>query len=159
MITRCYRLIACLLLVLCCSTVTAAPPPPAPGPGDKCPVCGMFVKKYPSWVAMARLRDGRYLYFDGAKDLFRYLQAPVKYRPSPTTPPVEQALVKDYYSLQVIDAKQAYFVMGSDVYGPMGHELIPFAKLPDAQEFQRDHHGKRIIRFHEINQGILTTLE
>jgi nitrous oxide reductase accessory protein NosL len=33
--------------------------------------------------------------------------------------------VTDYYRVQRIDAHKAYYVVGSDVLGPMGHELIP----------------------------------
>ena len=33
-------------------------------------------------------------------------------------------------------AKEAFFVIGSDVYGPMGHELIPFASKADAEQVQ-----------------------
>jgi nitrous oxide reductase accessory protein NosL len=33
----------------------------------------------------------------------------------------------------------AYYVLGSDIYGPMGRELIPFEKEADAKEFIKDH--------------------
>ncbi len=32
--------------------------PITPKPTDKCPVCGMFVSKYPDWVAQVVYRDG-----------------------------------------------------------------------------------------------------
>ncbi|HYG70620.1 MAG TPA: nitrous oxide reductase accessory protein NosL, partial [Anaeromyxobacteraceae bacterium] len=55
----------------------AAPADPAPGPRERCPVCGMFVAKYPEWLASLRLRDGTVAWFDGPKDLARYLRDPV----------------------------------------------------------------------------------
>ena len=55
--------------------------PPKPGPDVKCPVCGMFVAKYPNWVGMIHFKGDKYLYFDGAKDLFKCLQNMKKYAP------------------------------------------------------------------------------
>ena len=37
---------------------------------DKCPVCGMFVAKYPDWAAQIIFKDGSYAVFDGPKDMF-----------------------------------------------------------------------------------------
>ena len=31
---------------------------PAPGSKDTCPVCGMFVSRYPDWVATVLYKDG-----------------------------------------------------------------------------------------------------
>jgi len=66
--------------------------------------------------------------------------------------------VRDYYALKQIDAKSAWFVLGSDVYGPMGHELIPFAREAEAKEFMRDHKGKRIVRFNEVSATLVKGL-
>jgi nitrous oxide reductase accessory protein NosL len=54
---------------------SAAPPDQIPKPGDRdlCPVCGMLVAKYPNWIAIVVYRDGHAHFFDGAKDLFKYL--------------------------------------------------------------------------------------
>jgi hypothetical protein len=41
--------------------------PVKPGPKDKCPVCGMFVAKYPDWVAALVFSDGSTVFFDGVK--------------------------------------------------------------------------------------------
>lgn len=137
----------------------SSPVPPAPGPKDKCPVCGMFVKKYPSWVATVGFSDGSYQHFDGAKDLFIFLHNLPRYAPDRTTAMIRTLWVKDYYSLQPINAKTAYYVIGSKVYGPMGHELIPFLKQADAQEFLLDHQGKRIMRYPDVTPALLKTLE
>jgi len=52
-----------------------------PGAKDLCPVCGMLVSKYPNWVAVVQYRDGHAHFFDGAKDLFKYLHDLPKYAP------------------------------------------------------------------------------
>ncbi len=133
--------------------------PPKPGPGDKCPVCGMFVAKYPDWVAWADLADGRRLAFDGAKDLFKFVLDPGKFLPSRTRADVKAVTVTDYYALSPIDARTAVYVLGSDVYGPMGRELVPFAKRADAEEFLRDHRGTRILSFDEVTADLVRSLD
>jgi copper chaperone NosL len=120
------------------------------GPKDKCPVCGMFVKKYPDWVSQVVFKDGSYALFDGAKDLFKYYHGLKKYNPSRVPADIDAIYVTDYYRLELIDGYAAHYVMGSDVYGPMGRELIPFAKADDAREFMKDHKGKAILKFNDV---------
>jgi nitrous oxide reductase accessory protein NosL len=137
----------------------AAEPPVKPGPGDKCPVCGMFVVKYPAWVAGVTFADGTRAFFDGAKDLFKFLADPARWTPGRTRADVRSMFVTDYYDLVQLDARAAFFVLGSDTYGPMGEELVPLAKRSDAEEFKKDHAGKRIVRFDEVTPELLKTLD
>jgi len=142
------------------TTALAAPPAsPAPSAKDKCQVCGMFVAKYPDWTAAVSFKDGATLFFDGAKDLFTWYHNMKKYTPARTLAAISAIRVKDYYALKPIDARQALFVIGSDVFGPMGKELVPFEKAADAEAFLKDHRGKKILRFDEITPAILKTLE
>lgn len=119
------------------------------GKGEKCPVCGMFVAKYPDWAAQVRFTDGARLVFDGAKDLLRYLADMGRYGGTHQRGDVAAVYVTDYYSLEPIDGTTAFYVAGSDVYGPMGKELLPFAVRAEAEEFLRDHRGSRIVGFEE----------
>ncbi len=127
---------------------------PTPSPKDKCPVCGMFVAKYPDWTAVITFRDGTSQFFDGAKDMFTYYHAVRKYSPKRDQASMSSITVRDYYALKQIDARTAFFVIGSDVSGPMGHELIPFAKEADAREFLKDHKGKKIVRFNDVSAAL-----
>jgi nitrous oxide reductase accessory protein NosL len=130
-----------------------------PAPKDKCPVCGMFVAKFPDFIAGIVFKDRSYVVFDGAKDMFRYYFNIAKYSPSKSIADVEALFVTDYYSLRQVDGYKTYYVLGSDVYGPMGRELIPFEQMKDAEEFRTDHKGKKILRFSEISRNILRELE
>lgn len=129
-----------------------------PGPGEKCPVCGMFVARYPEWIAVVRFRDGSRAVFDGAKDLFRFLLDVPRYAPSRTRADVRDAFVSDYYAVRQVDAREAWFVLGGDVLGPMGRELVPFATEAAAREFLADHHGARVLRFADVTAAILREL-
>jgi len=156
-LTLLFSAIICLWLNV--TSAFAAPAPPVPGPKDKCPVCGMFVHKYPAWTTVISFTDGSQAWFDGTKDLFSYLNNLPRFAPGKTAAMVATIQVRDYYSLKLIDGKTAFYVIGSNVYGPMGHELVPFAKQSEAREFLKDHAGRRIVRYYEITPALLKTLE
>lgn len=133
--------------------------PSKPAAGDKCPVCGMFVAKYPDFAGQIRFRDGATLFFDGAKDLFKYylsLSAPGSKRKASDIVAIH---VTNYYSLAPLDGRTAWYVSGSDVFGPMGKELIPLASAAEAKEFMTDHKGKKVLRFTDVTQGVVQDLD
>jgi nitrous oxide reductase accessory protein NosL len=147
-------------LSLIFSAAFAAPPAAAaPLAKDKCPVCGMFVSKYPDWVATITFKDSTSLFFDGAKDFFTCYHNMKKFAPGKNQASIASITVNDYYTLKPVDARQAYFVIGSDVYGPMGKELVPFGKTTDAQAFLKDHKGKMVLRFIDVTPAILKSME
>ena len=138
---------------------TAGPPPVVPKPADKCPVCGMFVAKYPDFLAQVIYTDGTYALFDGAKDLFKYLFALDKYAVGRERADIVSVYVTDYYSLTPVDGRTAWYVVGSDVFGPMGRELIPFAREAEAREFLQDHAGTGLLRFDTVTPAIIGKLD
>jgi copper chaperone NosL len=133
--------------------------PPAPSAKDKCPVCGMFVAPYPNWLGVIVYKDGGRLYFDGPKDLFTYYLAPEKYGSARTRADIAEIYVTDYYAVAATDGRKAFYVIGSDVRGPMGKEPVPFAKKTDADGFLKDHYGKKVLRFEEITPATLKSLK
>ncbi len=88
--------------------VAAAQQPslPQPGPRDLCPVCGMLVSKYPHWVAIVIYWDGHAAFFDGAKDMFKYLRDPARYEPARRRANIAAAQVTEFYGLTRIDARR-----------------------------------------------------
>lgn len=130
-----------------------------PSPSDKCPVCGMFVAKYPDFLAEILFNDGTYAVFDGTKDMFRFYFNMKKYRPSKEPSDIDAIFVKDYYSLDFIDGYEAYYVLGSDIYGPMGKELIPLENPDDAKTFLEDHKGQAILKFSDITSDLIRGLD
>lgn len=137
----------------------ATEPPPEPAAREKCSVCGMFVTRNPDWIAVFQGQEGVPLFFCGPKDLFKFMLSPGKYRPEISRQEATAIHVKDYYSLAFIEAQRAYFVSGSDVLGPMGRELIPFANHDGAAEFMRDHGGDRMLTYPEITPQVLRELD
>ena len=100
-------------------------------PQERCPVCGMFVAKYTDWITQVRLNNGAVKFFDG---------------------------VKDYYTLAWLDGRSAWYVVGSNVYGPMGHEFIPFNSAAAAENFRKDHNGTKVVRFDEITEPLVQSM-
>ena len=125
----------------------------------KCPVCGMYVAKYPKWAALIEASEGGTFYFDGAKDLMKFYFDPGRFKVALTTDDLVRIQVTDYYTLNAIDARQAWYVVGSNVFGPMGNELIPFAAEKDAEVFLKDHSGDRILSFDRISIDLVGSLD
>lgn len=123
----------------------------------RCPVCGMFVGKYQQWVSQIRLSDGSTAAFDGIKDMAAYYFSPQDFGAAKGTVAKDIA-VRDYYNQTWTDGRRAFYVLGSDVHGPMGHELIPFSSREGAENFQKDHGGNKILSFTDITAELIETL-
>ena len=126
---------------------------------EKCPVCGMFVHKYPKWAARMNYKEnGKDVShaFDGAKDMLKFYFDPPRWGNYTKHKDAEiEILVSDYYTQEVIDGKKAFYVVGSDVYGPMGKDFVPFATFKSAQTFMKDHKGLKIIEFSQIKESLV----
>jgi nitrous oxide reductase accessory protein NosL len=147
------------ILVISHSALSGPVKTPKPALTDTCPVCGMFVSKYPAWLATVVYKDGHAHHFDGAKDMFKYLLDMPKWAPGHRAEDIKIIGVTEYYTMEMIDAKDAYYVIGSEVYGPMGHELIPLVSEEDAKEYMQDHKGVKIMRFDEVKYKLLINLD
>ena len=126
---------------------------------DRCLVCGMFVHPYQKWITQIQFKDGSHQSFDGMKCMCRLFLNPGKYDPGKKKQDIKLILVRDYYTLKFIRHDTAFYVVGSDVFGPMGHELIPFDNEKNAETFLTDHNGLKILQFHEIDTELLDKLD
>lgn len=143
-----YSKLLCLVaLVVMARPALAAEP--AVAKDTRCAVCGMFVAKYPNWLASLTMSSGDRKHFDGVKDMMAFYFSPQKYGAKPGAS-ITDLKVNDYYTLSPMDARKAFYVIGSDVTGPMGNEFIPFVDKAAAESFSKDHQGKSILTFQEI---------
>jgi len=125
-------------------------------PQERCPVCGMFVAKHPDWLTQVRLSNGTVKFFDGVKDMMAFTLNPASFGVPGQA--AKELWVKDYYTLAWLDGRSAWYVLGSDVYGPMGLEFIPFGSVAAAENFRKDHKGTRVIRFDEITEPLVQSM-
>lgn len=152
-------LCAVIIAMLAAPAYAEEKKPVKPGPKDKCPVCGMFAAKYPDFIAQIIFTDSSYAIFDGAKDMFKFYLNIKTYNPSKKPADIDSVYVTDYYSLRQVNGLKAFYVIGSDVNGPMGRELIPFEKEGDAKAFLKDHKGRKLLKFSQVNAIVLKELD
>ncbi len=155
------RLVFSILVGILCATLAQADDfkPVKPTREDKCPVCGMFVAKYPDFLCEIVFKDGSHAFFDGAKDMFKYYLNLEQYNTSQKKSDIGSVFVTDYYSLEMIDGLTAYYVLGSNIFGPMGRELIPFKSQAEAKDFMVDHSGKSMARFDKVTHELMKGLD
>jgi len=125
----------------------------------KCPVCGMYSALYPDWTAEIITAEGTHYYFDGVKDMMKFYFEPKRFHVSLKADQMAAIHVSDYYNLKAMKAGEAWYVVGSNVYGPMGNELIPFRTEDEAETFSKDHFGKSIVKFDQITKDLVYGLD
>jgi len=148
-----------MVFLLVAVSFAAGPTDSTPPQKEKCFVCGMFTSMFADRNAKIQFKDATQAVFCGAKCMFKYYLNMSKYNPSKTESDVAAISVKDYYSAASIDALKAFYVIWSDVYGPMGHEPIPFEKEADAKKLLQEHKGKKILGFKDINSNLIKSLD
>ncbi len=116
-----------------------------------CKNCGMPSKEYPKWH-VKMLQNSSESYFCSPRCMF------IQATEGAAIKVTDSIFVVDYYNQKFFDARQAYFVINSDVTGPMGHDFVPFADEKAAKEFQTEHKGKEIVRFSEVTEAMILKL-
>ncbi|PKN13665.1 MAG: nitrous oxide reductase accessory protein NosL [Deltaproteobacteria bacterium HGW-Deltaproteobacteria-4] len=147
------------LLLGCVTPLLAAVSLLEPGAKSKCAVCGMFVTRHPDWSAALEVEGASPEFFCSPKDLLKFIHFPKRYLPEISRQHIKNIQVKDYYTLNAIDGRRAWYVTGSDVLGPMGHDLVPFLRREDAEGFLQDHIGRQIVTFEQITPPLLKELD
>ena len=119
-------------------------------PEDRCPVCAMRPIKYPRFAAAIQLTNGTTFYFCSAGCMLKAWLQPViflGYRAET----LERPVVQDYFSGEPVDARQVFWIAGSDVIGPMGPALVPLLESSHVEAFRRRHGGTEIFRLKALN--------
>lgn len=117
--------------------------------GARCAHCGMRVDPGSSWRAGASAADGTALVFDTPKCMVRIVRSGRGAR---------DPWVIEYYSAERRPAEGLFYVLGSDVLGPMGRDLVPIEGRDRAARFLADHHGQRVLAWSEIDAASIEAL-
>lgn len=154
--------VLCLMGAVClissvgaADSTDTAPAIMKPGPSDRCPVCGMFPHKHPKWAAGIIFQDGSTYVHCSPKCMLHNLHNISKYQPAQTRDTVKQVWVTEYYSTKPMDAKEALFVTGANVTGPMGLDIVPVKGLEAAENLMRDYKGKQIVPLDRITDDMI----
>lgn len=132
--------------------------PAVPNATDACPVCGMLVQPHQDWLAQVRLSDGSTLFFEGPKDMFRYLRSPGSYAKDKRDLEIIGGFVTTWSEHRTVPIEKAWFVIGSDVRGPAGQELVAHASIADANKFIIEHGGMRLVRADDVTSDLLAQM-
>lgn len=110
----------------------------------------MYADEVPAFAAYARDASGSELRFDAPRCLFRFLAGP-------SGRGARAAEVTEHYSQARVPAEAVVYIVGSDVTGPMGRDLIPVAR-EHAARFVEDHHG-RVVERGAVDLALLRSLD
>ena len=127
---------------------------------DECHLCGMLITRFdgPKGEIFRKETGDQVFKFCSTRDMFSYYLDPENKRN------VAQMLVHDMSKMPwgsdsindkyFIDAKTAWYVIGSEKTGAMGETLASFSQQSDAQAFAKEFGGK-VISFADISYDAL----
>jgi|GEM_PF-1293593 len=118
--------------------------------GDRCPVCAMKVKNHSKFASAIQLKDGTTYYFCGTGCMIRSWMHPDTFLGVPKNM-LDTPIVRDYFTGNEMDARDALWVAGSDIVGPMGPALVPLRNQTDFDAFLRRHGGTSSFRLEDMN--------
>ncbi|MBN7770879.1 nitrous oxide reductase accessory protein NosL [Marinobacter daepoensis] len=120
--------------------------------GDECHVCGMAITHFPGPKGQAfteREQDIRK--FCSTKDMFAWFLQPENENRDHTL--YVHNMAETHWEhpddTHLIDARKAFYVVGSSLNGAMGPTLASFATETDAVDFAADHGGE-VLSFSDI---------
>ncbi|MDR2219854.1 MAG: nitrous oxide reductase accessory protein NosL [Methylobacillus sp.] len=147
-------LVLAILVTACGKPETTAVEPLAIQSGTACSLDGMILADFPGPKAQIHYASGEPDFFCDTMEMFSiYLQPEQQKR---ITGIFTQDMAKENWDKPEghwIDAKQAWFVVGSSRQGSMGHTIASFAERADADAFATQYGGK-VYAFSEITPDI-----
>lgn len=123
-------------------------------------VRNLKVYKYPKWIAEITTISSKKALFSSPKSMFEFYFNPLKYKEygAKNKDDIIKILVTDYKTLDIINARSAYFVYGSNKISPSGDDLVAFKNEADAKYFANNNNGKRVMRFSKVSNGLIKLL-
>lgn len=154
---RKFARLACLsaLLLAACSQPAQTIGAKEPDADTACALDGMILKDYPGPKAQIQYAEGKPDFFCDLMELFTVVLMPEQKR-SMSAMYVQDMGQTDWAHPvgHWIDAKQAYYVVGSKKVGSMGATFGSFGKEQDAHAFMQQE-GGRILSFDQITPDML----
>lgn len=113
----------------------------------RCKHCGMRIDPASAWRADLVGEDGKVTSFDTPRCALQSWRS--------GTTPAKTIRVQEYYDRQTRDGNELRFVVGGDVVGPMGPDLVPVDPARSSK-FIQDHGADRALRLDEITSQVLS---
>ena len=119
---------------------------------DVCTVCGMYPASYPKHNCQIWAMDGSTLHFCSTQCMVNFNADQSKYVKEPAK--TKMAWVTLFSDGMYESVFGAYYVVGSQMNGPMGREAIPFKLKKNAEEFVKANGGK-IASFSQLTPALV----
>jgi len=118
------------------------------------------VHKGPNWVAKIELTNGKKIFFVSPKSMIEFYHRPGKWHDVgvKSEDDFKDIIVTDFTTLKPINARGAFYVYGSNMTSPAGDDLPAFATYEAADNYAKEHNGKRILNFKEIPEALIKLL-
>ncbi|NOY90834.1 MAG: hypothetical protein GXP55_06440 [Deltaproteobacteria bacterium] len=118
----------------------------------RCVQCGMPIDPTSRWTAGVTGASGEEQLFDSPKCLFRYMRGDDGRGAS-------LPWFTEYYSQERRPGTSLRFVLGSNLSGPMGADLVPVEGEQAARRFAADHVGEQVLTYEEVDEARLRTID
>ena len=119
---------------------------------DECHVCGMIITNFPGPKGQVMTeKDQSILKFCSTRDMFSWLLQPenISRKHLAYVHNMAQTEWANPDDTQLINAREAFYVIGSKRSGAMGPTLASFATASEAEAFAREH-GGNVLAFADI---------
>ncbi|MEA1914492.1 MAG: nitrous oxide reductase accessory protein NosL [Campylobacterota bacterium] len=122
-----------------------------------CLVRNFKVYKDPKWVAKIELKNGKSVFFSSPKSLIEFYHQPGKWFDVgvKSEKDFKNIIVTDYVTMELINARDAFYIYGSRATSPAGDDLVAIGDEQTAKEFAKKYGGKRIFKFKEIPEALI----
>lgn len=154
--------LAAITLTACSGTdeqTTAKPDPVHFESGDECHVCGMIIEGFPGPKGEAITEKGQHVRkFCSTRDMFAWVLQPENIKRNHTlyVHDMARAPWESPDDTALVDARKAFYVVGSSRKGAMGPTLASFARQAEADSFASEYGGE-VLAFSEITMDHLNT--
>ncbi len=129
-------------------------------PNAKDMVYQIPLKKFQKFICEAKLKDGKVVQFVSVKSMLQvYFHQKYFMDHKLIKAHIQDMYVQDFLTGDLVNAKDAVFVFGSNQTGPHGDDLIPLKNIDMAKLFKIKHGGTKILTFKQITLGLVRYLD
>ncbi len=124
----------------------------------RCPVCGMYPYRTPQWTAQIVFNDQTASSFDSPADMFRFINNMMLFDKTHKPADIGAIWVADYTTKAWVDAKKAFYVLGSKARGPMNDPNLPAFASREAADAHVKAEGGKVLGFGEVTREVIKSL-